>query len=36
MMDLSPDFDRATREQPMLEYRRGERRFGDLVAKTGS
>jgi len=36
MMDLSPDFDRATREQAMLEYRRRERRFDDLVAKTGS
>ncbi len=31
-----PDFDRATLEQAILEYRGRERRFGGLVAKTGS
>jgi undecaprenyl diphosphate synthase len=31
-----PDFDRATLEQAIVEYRRRERRFGGLVAKTGS
>ena len=31
-----PDFDRATLEQALEEYRRRERRFGGLVAKTGS
>jgi undecaprenyl diphosphate synthase len=31
-----PDFDRATLEQAIAEYRRRERRFGGLVAKTGS
>ena len=36
MMDLSPDFDPATLEQAILEYRGRERRFGDLIAKTGS
>jgi undecaprenyl diphosphate synthase len=31
-----PDFDRATLEAAVLEYRQRERRFGGLVAKTGS
>ena len=31
-----PDFDRATLEQAIAEYRRRERRFGGLLAKTGS
>ena len=31
-----PDFDRAVLEQAIDEYRRRERRFGGLVAKTGS
>ena len=31
-----PDFDRATLESAIEEYRRRERRFGGLVAKTGS
>jgi undecaprenyl diphosphate synthase len=31
-----PDFDRATLEQAIAEYRRRERRFGGLVARTGS
>jgi undecaprenyl diphosphate synthase len=31
-----PDFDRATLEAAILEYRQRERRFGGLVAKTGS
>ena len=31
-----PDFDRAALEQAIEEYRRRERRFGGLVAKTGS
>ena len=31
-----PDFDRAVLEQAIEEYRRRERRFGGLVAKTGS
>jgi undecaprenyl diphosphate synthase len=31
-----PDFDRATLEQAIVEYRRRERRFGGLAAKTGS
>ena len=31
-----PDFDRAALEQAIDEYRRRERRFGGLVAKTGS
>jgi undecaprenyl diphosphate synthase len=31
-----PDFDRATLEQSIVEYRGRERRFGGLVAKTGS
>jgi undecaprenyl diphosphate synthase len=31
-----PDFDRAALEQAIAEYRRRERRFGGLVAKTGS
>ena len=31
-----PDFDRATLEQALAEYRRRERRFGGLVARTGS
>ena len=31
-----PDFDRATLEQAIVEYRGRERRFGGLVAKTGS
>jgi len=36
MMDLSPDFDCATLEQAILELRRHECRFGDLLTKTGS
>ena len=31
-----PDFDRATLEGAIAEYRRRERRFGGLVAQTGS
>ena len=31
-----PDFDRATLEGAIAEYQRRERRFGGLVAKTGS
>jgi undecaprenyl diphosphate synthase len=31
-----PDFDRASLEQALEEYRHRERRFGGLVAKTGS
>jgi len=31
-----PEFDRAALETAILEYRRRERRFGGLVAKTGS
>jgi undecaprenyl diphosphate synthase len=31
-----PDFDRATLEGAITEYRRRERRFGGLVARTGS
>ena len=31
-----PDFERATLEQAIAEFRRRERRFGGLVAKTGS
>jgi len=31
-----PDFDRAALEDAIIEYRRRERRFGGLVAKTGS
>jgi undecaprenyl diphosphate synthase len=31
-----PDFDRATLESAITEYRRRERRFGGLVARTGS
>ncbi len=31
-----PDFDRAALESAILEYRRRERRFGGLVAQTGS
>jgi undecaprenyl diphosphate synthase len=31
-----PDFDRATLEKAIEEFRRRERRFGGLVAKTGS
>jgi undecaprenyl diphosphate synthase len=31
-----PDFDRASLESAIEEYRRRERRFGGLVAKTGS
>jgi undecaprenyl diphosphate synthase len=31
-----PDFDRATLEDAIAEYRRRERRFGGLVARTGS
>ncbi len=31
-----PDFDRATLEGAIAEYRRRERRFGGLVARTGS
>jgi len=31
-----PDFDRATLESAIAEYRRRERRFGGLAARTGS
>ena len=31
-----PDFDRATLESAIAEYRRRERRFGGLIAQTGS
>jgi undecaprenyl diphosphate synthase len=31
-----PDFDRSTLEQAIIEYRRRERRFGGLIAQTGS
>jgi undecaprenyl diphosphate synthase len=31
-----PDFDRATLEQAIVEFRGRERRFGGLIAKTGS
>jgi undecaprenyl diphosphate synthase len=31
-----PDFDRAALESAIGEYRRRERRFGGLVARTGS
>jgi len=31
-----PDFDRAALESAIIEYRRRERRFGGLVARTGS
>ena len=31
-----PDFDRAALEAAIAEYRRRERRFGGLVAQTGS
>jgi undecaprenyl diphosphate synthase len=31
-----PDFDRAALEQAIVEFRRRERRFGGLIAKTGS
>jgi undecaprenyl diphosphate synthase len=31
-----PDFDRTTLESAIAEYRRRERRFGGLIAKTGS
>ena len=31
-----PDFDRAALEAAIEEYRRRERRFGGLAAKTGS
>jgi undecaprenyl diphosphate synthase len=31
-----PDFERGTLEQAIVEYRRRERRFGGLIAKTGS
>src|SRR5262249_36482124 len=31
-----PDFDRSTLENAIIEYRRRERRFGGLVARTGS
>jgi undecaprenyl diphosphate synthase len=31
-----PDFDRQVLEQALAEYRRRERRFGGLVARTGS
>jgi len=34
--DYWPDFDRATLEGAIIEYRRRERRFGGLVARTGS
>ena len=31
-----PDFDRAALENAIIEYRRRERRFGGLIARTGS
>ena len=31
-----PDFDRSTLESAIAEYRRRERRFGGLIAQTGS
>jgi undecaprenyl diphosphate synthase len=31
-----PDFDRAALEEAIAEYRRRERRFGGLIARTGS
>jgi undecaprenyl diphosphate synthase len=31
-----PDFDRAALESAIMEYRRRERRFGGLIARTGS
>ena len=31
-----PDFDRSTLENAIAEYRRRERRFGGLIAQTGS
>jgi undecaprenyl diphosphate synthase len=31
-----PDFDRAALESAIAEYRRRERRFGGLIAQTGS
>jgi len=31
-----PDFDRAALEGAIVEFRRRERRFGGLAAKTGS
>jgi undecaprenyl diphosphate synthase len=31
-----PDFDRAALENAIIEYRRCERRFGGLIARTGS
>jgi undecaprenyl diphosphate synthase len=31
-----PDFDRAALEAAIAEFRQRERRFGGLVAKTGS
>jgi undecaprenyl diphosphate synthase len=31
-----PDFDRAALESAIAEYRRRERRFGGLIARTGS
>ena len=31
-----PDFDRAALEEAILEFRRRERRFGGLIARTGS
>jgi undecaprenyl diphosphate synthase len=31
-----PDFDRATLESAIREYQQRERRFGGLVAQTGS
>ncbi len=31
-----PDFDRAALEEAIAEYHRRERRFGGLVARTGS
>jgi undecaprenyl diphosphate synthase len=36
MPDYWPDFDRATLERAISEYQRRERRFGGLVARTGS
>jgi undecaprenyl diphosphate synthase len=31
-----PDFDRTALENAIIEYRRRERRFGGLIARTGS